>query len=78
MKHPTLMGWVGRQRRESLPKARRRSRMPVFMEAEVAVPAAGGQAALRVELGTAAVLKIADVGQVPLAAQLIKALQKPC
>ncbi len=31
-----------------------------------------------VELGGAAVLKIADGGQVPLAAQLIKALQTPC
>ena len=75
VKYPTLMGWVGCMRRARRAKARRRDK-PVFMEAVLARPA--GQTALSVELGGVAVLKIADGWQVPLAAQLIKALQMPC
>lgn len=71
MKYPTLMAWVERKRRLQSSKGRRRSK-PVFVEA---VP---DQTGLIVELGGAAVLKIADGRQVPLAAQLIKALQTPC
>lgn len=76
MKYPTLMGWVSRLRRTRAAKARRRGKL-LFLEAELARPAE--QSALSVELGGgAAVLKIADGAQVPLAAQLIKALQRPC
>jgi predicted ThiF/HesA family dinucleotide-utilizing enzyme len=48
----------------------------VFVEAVPALVA--DQTALIVELGGVAALKIADGRQVPLAAQLIKALQRPC
>ena len=74
MKYPTLMAWVDRKRR--LQSSKGRGRKPVFVEAVPGRPA--DQTELIVELGGAAVLKIADGGQVPLAAQLIKALQTPC
>lgn len=74
MKYPTLMAWVERKRRQQSSKGR--GRKPVFVEAVPGRPA--DQAGLIVELGGAAVLKIADGRQVPLAAQLIKALQTPC
>jgi transposase-like protein len=74
MKYPTLMAWVERARRARSCKSG--SRKPVFVEA---VPALlTDQTALIVDLGGVAVLKIADGGQVALAAQLIKALQRPC
>ena len=72
MKYPTLMAWVVRKRRMQPGK----NNKPVFMEAVLARPA--DKAVLSVELGGVAVLKIADGRQVPLAAQLIKALQTPC
>lgn len=75
MKYPTLMAWVERKRREQSSKGR--GRMPVFVEAVPGRPPAD-PTGLIVELGGAAVLKIADGRQVPLAAQLIKALQTPC
>lgn len=74
MKYPTLMAWVERGRRPRSSKGGRGK--PVFVEAVAARPA--DQTALTVELGGVAVLKIADGRQVPLAAQLIKALQTPC
>ena len=74
MKYPTLMAWVERKRGQPSSKGTRRK--SVFVEAVPALPA--HQAALSVELGGAAVLKIADGRQVLLAAQLIKALQAPC
>ena len=74
MKYPTLMAWVERARRARSCKSG--PRKPVFVEAVPAVLA--DHAALIVDLGGVAVLKIADGGQVALAAQLIKALQRPC
>ena len=74
LKYPTLMAWVERKRRLSSGKGGRGK--PVFVEAVPARPA--DQAALTVDLGGAAVLKITDGRQVSLAAQLIKALQIPC
>jgi hypothetical protein len=71
LKYATLMAWVVRKRRMQPGKKK-----PVFMEAVLARPA--DKAVLSVELGGVAVLKIADGRQVPLAAQLIKALQTPC
>ena len=74
MKYPTLIAWVERARRARSCKSG--PRKPVLVEAVPAV--LDDQAALIVDLGGVAVLKIADGGQVALAAQLTKALQRPC
>jgi transposase-like protein len=74
VKYPTLMAWVERARRSRSCKGG--PRKPVFVEAVPALVA--DQTVLIVDLGGVAVLKIADGRQVALAAQLIKALQRPC
>ena len=77
IKYQTFATW--RRKHGRAPAVRRSSqRRPagLWLEAVSARPA--DQTALTVELGGAAVLKIADGRQVPLAAQLIKALQAPC
>lgn len=77
IKYQTFATW--RRKHGRGPAVRRSSRRRpagLWLEAEMAC--AQGSAALSVDLGGAAVLKIADGRQVSLAAQLIKALQAPC
>ena len=77
LKYQTFATW--RRKHGRAPAVRRSSRRrPSVHWLEAEMPGAQGSAALSVDLGGAAVLKIADGRQVPLAAQLIKALQTPC
>jgi hypothetical protein len=77
IKYQTFATW--RRKHGRVPAVRRSSqRRPAGLWLEAEMACAQSSAALSVELGGAAVLKIADGRQVPLAAQLIKALQTPC
>ena len=77
IKYQTFATW--RRRHGRAPAVRRSSqRRPAGLWLEAEMACAQGSATLSVDLGGAAVLKIADSRQVPLAAQLIKALQTPC
>lgn len=77
IKYQTFATW--RRKHGRAPAVRRSSRRRpsvLWLEAVSARPAE--QTALTVELGGAPVLKIADGRQVPLAARVIQALQRPC
>jgi hypothetical protein len=77
IKYQTFATW--RRKHGRAPAVRRSSqRRPAELWLEAEMACAQSSAALSVELGGAAVLKIVDGRQVPLAAQLIKALQIPC
>ncbi len=78
MRYPTLMAWVKRAD-GSAPAVRKASlkRGTVLVEAVVGA-AAGKVPPLLVDLGGGVRLELTDAGQLALAAQLIKALQRPC
>jgi hypothetical protein len=78
MKYPTLMAWVKRAggSKPVIRKAQAK-RGPVLVEAVVG-GSAGKVPPLLVHLGGGARLELTDAGQLALAAQLIKALQRPC
>lgn len=71
LKYPTLMAWVGRKRKTALVTGRAAAR-PVFVEAQLARAEVATK--LRVVVAGGAVIELSEPAQVPLAAQLIKAL----
>ena len=73
LKYSTLAGWVHRYGRTKRPGRR----TPVQL-LEAVVGPAPPIAALLVQLPGGARLEIREVGQVPLAAALVRALEKPC
>ena len=73
LKYSTLAGWVHRYGRTKRPGRR----TPVHL-LEAVVGPAPPIAALLVQLPGGARLEIREVGQVPLAAALVRALEKPC
>jgi transposase-like protein len=73
LKYSTLAGWVHRYGRTKRPGRR----TPVRL-LEAVVGPAPPIAALLVQLPGGARLEIREVGQVPLAAALVRALEKPC
>lgn len=75
IKYPTLMAWVARRGREGSRKAK--GRKPLFVAAVVARGSAPA-ATLIVELAGGSRMSLTDECQVPLAVQLLKALQQSC
>ena len=71
IKYSTLASWVQRRRRGL--EARKPKTRTCFLEA-VAEKTASSPSVLRVDLPGGARLRITDVGQVPLAVQLIRSL----
>ena len=74
IKYPTLMAWVAGKRRQASDGGAQAA--PLFVEAVAAGAAAPG-AALVVEFAGGARLSLTDGRQMPLAAQLLQALQHP-
>ena len=73
LKYSTLAGWVQRYRR-----ARRPGRVQPVRLLEAVVAAAPSAVALMVQLPGGARLELREASQVPLAAALVHALEKPC
>jgi hypothetical protein len=74
LKYSTLAGWLQRYRKS---KARKRAQPMRLLEA-VVQDSRQGVCPLPVHLAGGARLEIAQVEQVPLAAALLRALEKPC
>ena len=73
LKYSTFAAWVQRYRRTKRPK--RRSPLRLL---EAVVGPAPLIPALQVQLPGGARLEIREAGQIPLAAALVRALEKPC
>jgi transposase-like protein len=73
LKYSTFAAWVQRYRRTKRPK--RRSPLRLL---EAVVGPAPLMPALQVQLPGGARLEIREAGQIPLAAALVRALEKPC
>jgi len=73
LKYSTFAAWVQRYRRRKRPGGR----SPVRLLEAVVAPAPF-TLALQVQLPGGARLEIREAGQVPLAAALVRALEKPC
>jgi transposase-like protein len=73
LRYSTFAAWVQRYRRIKRPERKPAMRL---LEAVVAptTPAAG----LKVHLPNGARLEISDASQIPLAAALVRAMEKPC
>jgi transposase-like protein len=74
LKYSTLAAWVQRYRRTRRPRLKSPVRL---LEAMVASPAPLNPA-LQVQLPGGVRLEIREASQVPLAAALVRALEKPC
>ena len=73
LKYSTLAGWVHRYRGRKRPGRRSAVRL-----LEAVVAPAPLISALKLELPGGARLEIRETGQIPLAAALVRALEKPC
>jgi transposase-like protein len=73
LKYSTLAGWVHRYRGRKRPGQRSAVRL-----LEAVVAPAPLISALKLELPGGARLEIREAGQIPLAAALVRALEKPC
>ncbi len=73
LKYSTLAGWVHRYR--GTKRSGRRSPVRLL---EAVVGSAPLSSALQVQLPGGARLEIREAGQIPLAAALVRALEKPC
>jgi transposase-like protein len=73
LKYSTFAAWVQRYRRVKRPERKPALRL---LEAVVAPPAPA--AGLQLHLPNGARLEISDASQIPLAADLVRALEKPC
>ena len=73
LKYSTFAAWVQRYRRTKRPK--RRSPLRLL---EAVLGPAPLMPALQVQLPAGARLEIREAGQIPLAAALVRALEKPC
>jgi transposase-like protein len=73
LKYSTFAAWVHRHRRIKRP-----GRRPRVCLLEAVVAPAPLVSVLQVELPGGARLEIREAGQVPLAAALVRALEKPC
>ena len=73
LKYSTLAGWVHRYRGTKRPGRRSAVRL-----LEAVVAPAPLISALKLELPGGARLEIREAGQIPLAAALVRALEKPC
>jgi transposase-like protein len=73
LKYSTLAGWVHRYRRTKRPGRR----SPVRL-LEAVMGSAPLISALQVQLPGGARLEICEAGQIPLAAAMVRALEKPC
>jgi transposase-like protein len=73
LKYSTFAAWVQSHRRTKRPERR----SPVRLLEAVVAPAPLASA-LQVQLPGGARLEIREAGQVPLAAALVRALEKPC
>src|SRR5438128_201149 len=75
LKYATFMQWVAKKRRRgSADKPKERT--PLFVEAIVGRPEVAS--AVVVEFGGGARMSLSNARQVPLAAQLLNAIQKSC
>ena len=73
LKYSTFAAWVQRYRRVKRPERKPAIRL---LEAVVAPPAPA--AGLQLHLPNGARLEISEASQIPLAAALVRALEKPC
>jgi len=73
LKYSTFAAWVQRYRRTKRPERKPALRL---LEAVVAPPAP--VPGLQVHLPNGARLEISNAGQIPLAAALVRAMEKPC
>jgi transposase-like protein len=73
LKYSTFAAWVQRYRRVKRPE-----RKPPMRLLEAVVAPAAPAPGLLVHLPSGAKLEISDASQIPLAAALIRAMEKPC
>lgn len=73
LKYSTFAAWVQRYRRVKRPE-----RKPALRLLEAVVAPTAPTAGLQVHLPNGARLEISDASQIPLAAALVRALEKPC
>ena len=71
IKYPTFASWVTQRKRETAP-ARSGDPVPAFLVAEL--PGASGNSVLEVSLPGGSLARIASSSQIPLLAELLKAL----
>ena len=71
IKYPTFASWVTKRKRETAP-ARSGDPAPAFLVAEL--PGASGSSVLEVSLPGGSLARIASSSQIPLLAELLKAL----